>query len=85
MGRPILEGRRRNSDQAAALFPLTPQAHAQPSLSSGTVMAAVERLRPGEYLWTPEVAPQRPNATEELRCNEVVRFIRRLASQYHLR
>ena len=45
---------------AAILVSFGPQAGAQPSLSSGTVMAAVERLRPGEYLWAPDVAPQGP-------------------------
>ena len=33
---------------------------AQPSLESGSVMAAAERLKPGEFLWAPEVAPQGP-------------------------
>ena len=33
---------------------------AQPSLNSGTVMEAVERLRPGEFLWAPALAPQGP-------------------------
>ena len=33
---------------------------AQPSLQSGTVVEAAERLRPGEYLWAPEIAPQGP-------------------------
>jgi hypothetical protein len=44
----------------AGLVSLAPSARAQPSLSSGTVMAAVERLRPGEFLWAPDVAPQGP-------------------------
>lgn len=35
-------------------------AHAQPSLDSGSVMEAAERLRPGEFLWAPEVAPRGP-------------------------
>lgn len=33
---------------------------AQPSLESGSVLAAAERLRAGEYLWAPEVAPEGP-------------------------
>lgn len=32
----------------------------QGSLAEGSVMEAVERLRPGEYLWAPEVAPAGP-------------------------
>lgn len=32
----------------------------QPSLKSGTVMEAVARLQPGEFLWTPEIAPEGP-------------------------
>jgi hypothetical protein len=45
-------------------------------------------LRPpvGSDAAVAEPVPARtPRWTEELRCNEVVRFIRRLASQYHLR
>lgn len=33
---------------------------AAPSLQSGTVMEAAERLKPGEYLWAPEIAPKGP-------------------------
>jgi hypothetical protein len=33
---------------------------AQPSLETGSVLAAAERLRPGEFLWVPEVAPEGP-------------------------
>jgi hypothetical protein len=33
---------------------------AQPTLESGSVMAAAERLKPGEFLWAPEVAPEGP-------------------------
>jgi hypothetical protein len=44
---------------AAALF-----AHAavalEPSLQSGTVMEAAERLEAGEYLWAPDIAPEGP-------------------------
>ena len=32
----------------------------QPSLESGSVVEAAERLRPGQYLWAPQVAPQGP-------------------------
>ncbi len=34
--------------------------HAQPSLDSGSVIEAAERLKAGEYLWAPEVAPDGP-------------------------
>lgn len=33
---------------------------AQPSLESGSVLAAAERLKAGEFLWAPEVAPEGP-------------------------
>ncbi len=33
---------------------------AQPTLESGSVMAAAERLKAGEYLWAPNVAPEGP-------------------------
>lgn len=33
---------------------------ATPSLQSGTVLEAAERLKPGEFLWSPQVAPQGP-------------------------
>lgn len=32
----------------------------EPSLQSGTVLDAAERLKAGEYLWAPEVAPRGP-------------------------
>jgi hypothetical protein len=32
----------------------------EPSLARGTVLEAAERLRPGEFLWAPEVAPEGP-------------------------
>ena len=32
----------------------------EPSLQSGTVMAAAERLKAGEFLWAPEIAPRGP-------------------------
>lgn len=32
----------------------------EPSLESGTVLDAAERLRAGEYLWAPQVAPEGP-------------------------
>lgn len=35
-------------------------AAAQPSLGSGSVLEAAERLRPGEFLWAPAVAPEGP-------------------------
>lgn len=33
---------------------------AQPSLQSGTVFEAAQRLKAGEFLWAPEVAPEGP-------------------------
>ena len=33
---------------------------AEPSLESGSVVEAAERLKPGEYLWAPQVAPEGP-------------------------
>ena len=33
---------------------------AQPSLESGSVLQAAERLKAGEYLWAPDVAPDGP-------------------------
>jgi hypothetical protein len=33
---------------------------AQPTLESGSVLSAAERLKAGEYLWAPEVAPDGP-------------------------
>lgn len=38
----------------------SPAFAATPSLQSGTVMEAAERLKPGEYLWAPEIAPKGP-------------------------
>ncbi|MGZ8287206.1 MAG: L,D-transpeptidase [Allosphingosinicella sp.] len=32
----------------------------QPSLESGSVLSAAERLKAGEYLWAPDVAPEGP-------------------------
>ena len=32
----------------------------QPSLASGTVVEAAERLKAGEYLWAPQIAPEGP-------------------------
>ena len=34
--------------------------HAQPSLESGSVIEAAERLKAGEYIWAPQVAPEGP-------------------------
>ena len=45
---------------ATALASIEAPVIAQPSLGSGTVMEAAERLKPGEYLWAPEVAPAGP-------------------------
>ena len=33
---------------------------AEPSLQSGSVIEAAERLKPGEFLWATEVTPQGP-------------------------
>jgi hypothetical protein len=44
----------------AVLLLAGPSPGAQPSLASGSVLAAAERLRPGEYIWAPEVAPEGP-------------------------
>jgi hypothetical protein len=35
-------------------------AQAQVPLSEGTVIEAVERLKPGEFFWAPEIAPEGP-------------------------
>lgn len=45
-----------------ALAAILGQAHlsAQPSLQSGSVLQAAERLKAGEFLWAPAVAPQGP-------------------------
>lgn len=32
----------------------------KPSLQAGTVLEAAERLKPGQFLWSPQVAPQGP-------------------------
>lgn len=43
----------------AAAMVMTSPVLAQ-SLDSGSVMAAVEKLKPGEYLWAPQLAPAGP-------------------------
>lgn len=43
---------------AAAAAPIA--AAGEPTLQSGTVLAAAERLKAGEYLWAPEIAPRGP-------------------------
>lgn len=43
----------------AALLTQAPLS-APPSLQSGSVIAAAERLKAGQYLWAPEVAPEGP-------------------------
>ena len=46
---------------AAAFAVVGPvSASAQAPFSEGTVMEAVERLKPGEFLWVPEIAPEGP-------------------------
>lgn len=37
-----------------------PDEPSQPSLQQGTVLDAAERLKPGQFLWSPQVAPQGP-------------------------
>jgi len=44
----------------AAIVTAQAEILAQPSLSSGSVLEAAERLKAGEYLWAPEVAPTGP-------------------------
>lgn len=44
---------------AAGLLATAGAAQMRP-LDGGSVMAAVERLAPGQYLWLPEIAPQGP-------------------------
>jgi hypothetical protein len=44
---------------SAALLASAGAAQMRP-IASGSVMDAVERLRPGQYLWIPEVAPEGP-------------------------
>lgn len=44
---------------SVALLATAGTAQMQP-ISSGTVMDAVARLKPGEYIWAPEIAPQGP-------------------------
>ena len=45
---------------AAIALLCAPALAAQPSLDSGSVLQAAERLKPGEYLWAPQVAPDGP-------------------------
>lgn len=44
---------------AAALLAAAPAA-AQQAFGQGSVAEAVERLKPGEFLWAPEIAPEGP-------------------------
>lgn len=43
-----------------AAFAMTNGLGAQPALDSGSVIAAAERLGPGEFLWAPDIAPEGP-------------------------
>jgi lipoprotein-anchoring transpeptidase ErfK/SrfK len=45
---------------ATVAFAVLPMPASAQSLDSGSVMAAVERLKPGEYLWAPQLAPSGP-------------------------
>lgn len=45
---------------AAILLMLQGVAVAQDPFPGGSVIAAVERLQPGEFLWVPEIAPEGP-------------------------
>lgn len=42
----------------ALLLPVT--VSAEPASPQGSVLAAAERLKPGEYIWAPEIAPRGP-------------------------
>ncbi|WP_204317218.1 hypothetical protein, partial [Klebsiella aerogenes] len=44
---------------ATGLLATAGAAQMQP-IDDGTVMASVERLRPGQYIWVPEIAPAGP-------------------------
>jgi hypothetical protein len=44
----------------AALLACVPATAQQVDLSSGSVVQAVAKLRPGQYVWAPEVAPSGP-------------------------
>lgn len=45
---------------AAGLGPAHDAGALEPSLARGTVLEAAQRLKPGEFLWAPQVAPQGP-------------------------
>ncbi|HET9639269.1 MAG TPA: L,D-transpeptidase [Allosphingosinicella sp.] len=45
---------------AALLLASSAVAQSQPTLESGSVIAAAERLKAGEYLWAPGIAPEGP-------------------------
>lgn len=45
---------------AALLLASSAVASSQPTLESGSVMATAERLKAGEFLWAPDVAPEGP-------------------------
>lgn len=45
---------------ALLVLPGLAAAQAPDAFPGGSVIAAVEKLKPGEYLWTPEIAPEGP-------------------------
>lgn len=45
---------------AMAALTIPAQAEQTPSLESGSVLEAAERLKPGQFLWAPQVAPSGP-------------------------
>ncbi|MCX8475481.1 MAG: L,D-transpeptidase [Sphingomonas sp.] len=45
---------------AAACLLCTPSVAAQQAVDTATVMESVERLKPGEFLWFPQAAPEGP-------------------------
>jgi hypothetical protein len=53
---------KRTATLAVLLFGVVaaPLSAMQASLETGSVMEAVERLKPGEYLWAPDIAPAGP-------------------------
>lgn len=44
----------------AVLIILAPPQTSQPSLANGSISEAAQKLKPGQYLWAPDVAPEGP-------------------------
>lgn len=59
---PAVRGLRRMLVIVATAFAIcaTGSVLAQPVLDNGSVESAVERMRPGDFLWAPEAAPEGP-------------------------